>query len=168
MGLSFGNAGHHTKTLAVSKAAAKLFHDPCRSHGTASLHVPRSPPGGVPRLEITKNYPGVKPCLSPHRAIPVWTHSGSISIGFGTEIIRQLAVIQPVPPCLNRSGAGEPQQSCTVSHGGGLVPASVRTPGVLVVYSLKIKRVGLARFELTTSCTPCKRSTKLSYSPRRS
>ena len=33
---------------------------------------------------------------------------------------------------------------------------------------LKIKVVGLARFELTTSCTPCKRSTKLSYSPRRS
>ena len=30
------------------------------------------------------------------------------------------------------------------------------------------KVVGLARFELTTSCTPCKRSTKLSYSPRRS
>ena len=30
---------------------------------------------------------------------------------------------------------------------------------------LKIRMVGLARFELTTSCTPCKRSTKLSYSP---
>ena len=25
--------------------------------------------------------------------------------------------------------------------------------------------VGLARFELTTSCTPCKRSTRLNYSP---
>ena len=25
--------------------------------------------------------------------------------------------------------------------------------------------IGLARFELTTSCTPCKRSTKLNYSP---
>ncbi len=33
---------------------------------------------------------------------------------------------------------------------------------------LIFKVVGLARFELTTSCTPCKRSTKLSYSPRRS
>jgi hypothetical protein len=32
---------------------------------------------------------------------------------------------------------------------------------------LKIKVVGLARFELTTSCTPCKRTTKLCYSPRR-
>ncbi len=38
-------------------------------------------------------------------------------------------------------------------------------PAFCIANSLKIKVVGLARFELTTSCTPCKRSTKLSYSP---
>ena len=30
-----------------------------------------------------------------------------------------------------------------------------------------IKMVGLVRFELTTSCTPCKRATRLRYSPNK-
>ena len=30
---------------------------------------------------------------------------------------------------------------------------------------VSVKMVGLVRFELTTSCTPCKRATKLRYSP---
>jgi len=38
--------------------------------------------------------------------------------------------------------------------------APVATGGVL-------KMVGLVRFELTTSCTPCKRATRLRYSPNR-
>ncbi len=29
------------------------------------------------------------------------------------------------------------------------------------------KMVGLVRFELTTSCTPCKRATRLRYSPNK-
>ncbi len=37
---------------------------------------------------------------------------------------------------------------------------------MLAKHSISLnKLVGLARFELTTSCTPCKRSTRLNYSP---
>src|SRR5260221_14157141 len=32
---------------------------------------------------------------------------------------------------------------------------------------LAAKMVGLVRFELTTSCTPCKRATRLRYSPNK-
>src|SRR5688572_20484976 len=32
---------------------------------------------------------------------------------------------------------------------------------------LNQKMVGLVRFELTTSCTPCKRATRLRYSPNK-
>ena len=31
---------------------------------------------------------------------------------------------------------------------------------------VEVKVVGLVRFELTTSCTPCKRATRLRYSPK--
>ncbi len=38
-------------------------------------------------------------------------------------------------------------------------------PAFRIVNSLKIKMVGTARFELTTSCSQSRRSTKLSYVP---
>ncbi len=43
------------------------------------------------------------------------------------------------------------------------VPEHMKIPAK---YSISLNNmVGLARFELTTSCTPCKRSTRLNYSP---
>jgi len=34
-----------------------------------------------------------------------------------------------------------------------------------IPYFIREEMVGPARFELTTSCTPCKRSTRLNYGP---
>ncbi|MDB6133647.1 MAG: hypothetical protein JWM59_1890 [Verrucomicrobiales bacterium] len=63
----------------------------------------------------------------------------------------------------------DPEAACRIeplrAYSNGPVP--VFTGHLTRCNPMIIKVVGLARFELTTSCTPCKRTTKLCYSPRR-